>query len=172
MVIWSIGLGTGLQTQLGGFDSYYHLNGFGGNPRIDDESMSTKMPRGQVTGDGSYLFLEWLDTISRYEQHSVYMFEGGRNLNIYLPRWRNGSVFVLHTNGGGSIPSRGTKNWVVKVVRIRQPDCKSGPFGSGSSPLLPTMIMVFSISRMSTIQDRSKNSHTPCRCTVKLRISS
>ena len=109
MVIWSIGLGTGLQTQLGGFDSYYHLNGFGGNPRIDDESMSTKMPRGQVTGDGSYLFLEWLDTISRYEQHSVYMFEGGRNLNIYLPRWRNGSVFVLHTNGGGSIPSRGTK---------------------------------------------------------------
>ena len=109
MVIWSIGLGTGLQTQLGGFDSYYHLNGFGGNPKIDDESMSTKMPRGQVTGDGSYLFLEWLDTISRYEQHSVYMFEGGRNLNIYLPRWRNGSVFVLHTNGGGSIPSRGTK---------------------------------------------------------------
>jgi hypothetical protein len=66
MVIWSSGLGAGLQTQLGGFDSYYHLNGFGGNPRIDDESMSTKMPRGQVTGDGSYLFLEWLDTISRY----------------------------------------------------------------------------------------------------------
>jgi hypothetical protein len=29
--------------------------------------MSTKMPRGQVTGDGSYLFLEWLDTISRYK---------------------------------------------------------------------------------------------------------
>ena len=47
MVIWSSGLGAGLQTQLGGFDSYYHLNGFGGNPRIDDESMSTKMPRGQ-----------------------------------------------------------------------------------------------------------------------------
>ena len=93
MVIWSSGLGAGLQTQLGGFDSYYHLNGFGGNPRIDDESMSTKMPRGQVTGDGSYLFLEWFDTISRYK----------------LPRWRNGSVFVLHTNGGGSIPSRGTK---------------------------------------------------------------
>ena len=67
MVIWSIGLGAGLQTQLGGFDSYYHLNGFGGNPRIDDESMSTKTPRGQVTGDGSYLFLEWLDTISRYK---------------------------------------------------------------------------------------------------------
>jgi hypothetical protein len=47
MVIWSSGLGAGLQTQLGGFDSYYHLNGFGGNPRVDDESMSTKMPRGQ-----------------------------------------------------------------------------------------------------------------------------
>jgi hypothetical protein len=67
-----------------------------------------------------------------------------------LPRWRNGSVFVLHTNGGGSIPSRGTRwvshldgqvgkcIWVAKVVRIRQPDCKSGPHGSGSSPLLPT----------------------------------
>ena len=53
------------------------------------------------------------------------------------------------------------QNWVVKVVRIRQPDCKSGPFGSGSSPLLPTMIMVFSISRMSTIQDRFKNSAPP-----------
>ena len=28
--------------------------------------------------------------------------------------------------------------------------------------------MVFSIYRMSTIQDRFKNSYTPCRCTVKL----
>ena len=119
--------------------------------------LSPQLPRGQVTIDGSYPTIEWLDTISRYEQHSVYMFESGRNLNIYLPRWRNGSVFVLHTNGGGSIPSRGTIKWltlhnglqrkciwVVKVVRIRQPDCKSGPFGSGSSPLLPTMIMSFS----------------------------
>ena len=26
-----------------------------------------------------------------------------------LPRWRNGSVFVLHANGSGSIPLRGTK---------------------------------------------------------------
>ena len=26
-----------------------------------------------------------------------------------LPRWCNGSVFVLHAKGGGSIPSRGTK---------------------------------------------------------------
>ena len=93
MVIWSIGLGAGLQTQLGGFDSYYHLNGFGGNPRIDDESMSTKTTERSRTKDGSYLTLEWSITISRYK----------------LPRWRNGSVFVLHTNGGGSIPSRGTK---------------------------------------------------------------
>ena len=66
MVIWPSGLGAGLQNLLRGFESYYHLNGFGGNPRIGDESMSTKTPRGQVTGDGSYLFLEWLDTISRY----------------------------------------------------------------------------------------------------------
>ena len=67
MVIWSIGLGTGLQTQLGGFDSYYHLNGFGGNPRIDDESMSTKTTERSRTKDGSYLTLEWSVTISRYK---------------------------------------------------------------------------------------------------------
>lgn len=42
MVICPSGLGVGLQNQIGRFDSYYHLNGFGGNPRIDDESMSTK----------------------------------------------------------------------------------------------------------------------------------
>ena len=66
MVIWSIGLGTGLQTQLGGFDSYYHLNGFGGNPRIDDESMPTKTTEWSGTKDGSYLTLEWLNTITRY----------------------------------------------------------------------------------------------------------
>ena len=40
-------LGTGLQNLSGRFDSYYHLNGFGGNPRVGDEPMSTKMPRGQ-----------------------------------------------------------------------------------------------------------------------------
>lgn len=96
------------------------------------------------TRDGSYLTLEWFNTITRYK----------------LPCWCNGSVFVLHAKGSGSIPLRGT-NWVAKVVRIRQPDCKSGPHGSGSSPLLPTMIMVFSISRMSTIQDRFKNSAPP-----------
>ena len=66
MVIWSIGLGTGLQTQLGGFDSYYHLNGFGGNPRIDDESMSTKTAEWSGTKDGSYLTLEWFNTITRH----------------------------------------------------------------------------------------------------------
>jgi hypothetical protein len=84
MVIWSSGLGAGLQTQLGGFDSYYHLNGFGGNPRIDDESMSTKMPRGQVTIDGSYPTIEWLDTISRYKMHLVCMFISGKFRNIHF----------------------------------------------------------------------------------------
>ena len=120
------------------------------------------------TRDGSYLTLEWLNTITRYN----------------LPCWRNGSVFVLHAKGSGSIPLRGTIKWltlhnglqrkciwVAKVVRIRQPDCKSGPHGSGSSPLLPTMIMVFSISRMSTIQDRFKNSSPflprPRKTTIK-----
>ena len=29
--------------------------------------------------------------------------------NIYSPRWRNGSVIVLHAIGSGSIPLRGTK---------------------------------------------------------------
>ena len=84
-------------------------NGFGGNPRVDDESMSTNLPRGQVTGDGSYLFLEWLDTISRYRMYLVCMFISRKFRNIHLPRWRNGSVFLLHGKGGGSIPSRGTK---------------------------------------------------------------
>ena len=67
MVIWSIGLGTGLQTQVGGFDSYYHLNGFGGNPRIGDEPMSTTTAEWSGTKDGSYLTLEWLNTITRYK---------------------------------------------------------------------------------------------------------
>lgn len=39
-------LGTGLQNLSGGFDSYYYLNGFGGNPRVGDEPMSTKTPSG------------------------------------------------------------------------------------------------------------------------------
>jgi len=47
MVIWSIGSGTGLQTQLGGFDSIGGNKGFGGNPRVGDEPMSTKTSRGQ-----------------------------------------------------------------------------------------------------------------------------
>jgi len=66
MVIWPSGLGAGLQNLLRGFESYYHLNGFGGNPRIDDESMSTKTTEWSGTKDGSYLTLEWLNTITRY----------------------------------------------------------------------------------------------------------
>lgn len=67
MVIWPSGLGAGLQNLLRGFESYYHLNGFGGNPRIDDESMSTKTTEWSGTKDGSYLTLEWLNTITRYK---------------------------------------------------------------------------------------------------------
>ena len=92
MVIWSIGLGTGLQTQLGGFDSYYHLNR-------------------RVVRDR-----KWLISISRMARyhysvrmHLVCMFISGKFRNIHLPRWRNGSAFLLHGTGGGSIPSRGTK---------------------------------------------------------------
>ena len=84
MVIWSIGLGAGLQTQLGGFDSYYHLNGFGGNPRIDDESMSTKTTEG--SGDR-----RWLISISRMARyhfsvrmHLVCMFISGKFRNIHF----------------------------------------------------------------------------------------
>ena len=58
-------------------------------------------------------------------------------IGVDQPRWRNGSVFLLHGNGSSSILLRGTKG-VANVVRIRQPDCKFGPHGSGSSPLLPT----------------------------------
>jgi hypothetical protein len=70
MVIWPSGLGAGLQNLLRGFESYYHLNGFGGNPRIDDESMSTKTTEWSGTKDGSYLTLEWLNTITRYNTGS------------------------------------------------------------------------------------------------------
>ena len=70
MVIWSSGLGAGLQNLLRGFESYYHLNGFGGNPRIDDESMSTKTTEWSGTEDGSYLTLEWFNTITRYNTGS------------------------------------------------------------------------------------------------------
>ena len=42
----------------------------------------------------------------------------------------------------GSIPNITTIR-VAKVVRIRQPVCKIGPHGSGSSPLLPTTIGPF-----------------------------
>ena len=67
MVIWSSGLGAGLQNLLRGFESYYHLNGFGGNPRIDDESISTKNIERSRTIDGSYPTIEWSVTISRYK---------------------------------------------------------------------------------------------------------
>ena len=32
-----------------------------------------------------------------------------REQEVHLPRWRNGSVIVLHAIGSGSIPLRGTK---------------------------------------------------------------
>ena len=120
--------------------------------------MSTKTTERSRTKDGSYLTLEWSVTISRYEQHSVYMFESGRNLNIYLPRWRNGSVFVLHTNGGGSIPSRGTKIGMQKSFGYGNLTVNQVLLGVVRVHCSPQMIMVFSISRMSTIQDRFKNS--------------
>lgn len=58
-------------------------------------------------------------------------------IHLNLPLSSNGRAVVLHATGGGSIPSRGT-NWVLKVVRIRQRDCKSRPSGSGSNPPGPT----------------------------------
>lgn len=105
-------------------------------------------------------------------KRSVCMFESGQNLNIYSPRWRNGSVFVLHTNGGGSIPPRGTKfsshytrgagsvYWKIKVVRIRQPDCKSGPHGSGSSPLFSTKWWI-SVWKNVDNSDYNKRNYNP-----------
>ena len=109
------------------------------------------------TRDGSYLTLEWLNTITRYN----------------LPCWRNGSVFVLHAKGSGSIPLRGTIKWltlhnglqrkciwVAKVVRIRQPDCKSGPHGSGSSPLLSTKWWI-SVWKNVDNSDYNKRNYNP-----------
>lgn len=49
------------------------------------------------------------------------------------------SVMHMTFNHGKPVRSwSGSQQWVVKVVRIRQPDCKSGPQGGGSSPRLPT----------------------------------
>ena len=42
------------------------------------------------------------------------MFIGWKDKTYILPCWRNGSVFVLHTNGSGSIPLRGTKKFYKK----------------------------------------------------------
>ena len=38
------------------------------------------------------------------------------NCWFYLPRWRNGSVFLLHGNGSSSILLRGTKFWVANKI--------------------------------------------------------
>ena len=48
------------------FDSIRDNKGFGGNPRVGDEPMSTKTAEWSGTKDGSYLTLEWLNTITRY----------------------------------------------------------------------------------------------------------
>ena len=59
---------------------------------------------------------------------------------VYLPRWCNGSVFVLHAKGGGSIPSRGTNNKgrinrnLVAGHSVKVFSSESG----GSSPSSPT----------------------------------
>jgi hypothetical protein len=103
------------------FDSIRGNEGFGGNPRVGDEPMSTTIAEWSGTKDGSYLTLEWLNTITRYKVVLRLTNSINKNNSAARPRWRNGSVFVLHTNGGGSIPSRGTKrvshlyrfNWKV-----------------------------------------------------------
>ena len=66
---------------------------------------------------------KWLISISRMARYH-YSVQDGLNLyvyrleeqNIYSPCWRNGSVFVLHTKGSGSIPLRGTKNFIKNLV--------------------------------------------------------
>ena len=92
MVIWPSGLGAGLQNLLRGFKSYYHLRRVRWKPKNRWWIYVHQNTERSRTIDGSYPTIEWSVTISRYK----------------LPRWRNGSVFVLHTNGGGSIPPRGT----------------------------------------------------------------
>ena len=52
------------------FDSLGDNKGFGGNPRIGDEPMSTKTTEWSGTKDGSYLTLEWFNTITRYKNKS------------------------------------------------------------------------------------------------------
>ena len=52
----------------GEFDSLRGNEGFGGTPRIGDESISTTTTEGSRTKDGSYPTLEWGVTISRYKR--------------------------------------------------------------------------------------------------------
>ena len=54
-----------------------------------------------------------------------------------LPRWRNGSVFVLHAKGSGSIPLRGTKIGVIEQV-VSSAVCKIVLILVGSIPTGPT----------------------------------
>ena len=62
-----------------------------------------------------------------------------------MPRWRNGSVFVLHANGDSSILSRGTK----------------GPFSSvGQSSSL--------ITRRSQVQILYRTQYWSIRSTVRM----
>jgi hypothetical protein len=37
-------------------------------------------------------------------------------MEVHLPRWRNGSVFVLHAKGDSSILSRGTKMGMIVCI--------------------------------------------------------
>jgi len=59
-----------------------------------------------------------------------------------------------YTRGAGSV------YWKVKVVRIRQPDCKSGLYGSGSSPLLSTKWWI-SVWKNVDNSDYNKWSYNP-----------
>ena len=69
------------------------------------------------------------------------------NIDSHLPRWRNGSVFLLHGNGSGSIPLRGTKgvshlyrlNWKVQSGTTgKVPSRSVKPHWVGSIPTGPT----------------------------------
>lgn len=52
-----------------------------------------------------------------------------------MPRWRNGSVSLLHGEGSGSIPLRGTKLEYSSVGLERHADTVEV---AGSSPAIPT----------------------------------
>ena len=59
-----------------------------------------------------------------------------RRIELNLPCWRNGSVFVLHAKGSGSIPLRGTKGVIEQVVSSAV--CKIVLILVGSIPTGPT----------------------------------